>query len=108
MSKHLTPAAAPSRPGQIRYPHSASGSALLSEADWGEVARALGLSVREQQTVRGVFDNRTERALAVDLGIAACTVHTHLERLYRKLGVTTRVQLVLRVMAVLLAMPVKE
>lgn len=74
------------------------GSALLSEAEWAETARALCLSGRELQIVRGVFDNRTEHAIAADCGIADCTVHTHLARLYAKLAVTTRVALVLRVM----------
>jgi DNA-binding CsgD family transcriptional regulator len=58
----------------------------------------LRLSGRELQIVRGVFDNHKETAIAADLGIAARTVNTHMERLYRKLTVTTRVALVLRVM----------
>ena len=74
------------------------GSALLSETAWAEVARTLQLSGRELQIVRGVFDNHKETAIAADLGIAPRTVDTHLERLYRKLTVTTRVALVLRVM----------
>lgn len=78
--------------------HPMGGSALLSEADWAETARTLRLSGRELQIVRGVFDCRTEYALAMDLGIAPRTVDTHLERLYRKLTVNTRVALVLRVM----------
>jgi hypothetical protein len=48
--------------------------------------------------VRGVFDNRTEHAIAADHGIADCTVHTHVDRLYSKLAVSTRVELVLRVL----------
>jgi DNA-binding NarL/FixJ family response regulator len=74
-----------------------AGSALLSEEKWAETARLLRLSGRELEIVRGVFDNRTEHAIAADYGIADCTVHTHLDRLYHKLAVTTRVELVLRV-----------
>ena len=81
--------------------HPPAGSALLSEADWAETARTLRLSGRELQIVRGVFDNQKEITLAIDLGIAPRTVNTHMERLYRKLTVTTRVALVLRVMATL-------
>ena len=84
--------------------HPPLGSALLSEADWSRTARALRLSGRELQIVRGVFDNRTEHAIAAEEGLADCTIHTHLERLYRKLAVTTRVALVLCVVeGVLLA-----
>lgn len=75
-----------------------AGSSLLSEAQWAETARALRFSGRELQIVRGVFDGRTESAIAADLSIAPRTVDTHLERLYRKLTVRTRVGLVLRVM----------
>ena len=37
-------------------------------------------------------------AIALELGISQHTVHTYLSRLYRKLGVTSRVQLVLSVL----------
>ncbi len=89
---------------KVGVPHPPAGSALLSEADWAATARALRLSGRELQIVRGVFNCHKETAIAADLGIARRTVDTHLERLYRKLAVTTRVALVLRVMeGVLLA-----
>jgi DNA-binding CsgD family transcriptional regulator len=77
-----------------------AGSALLAETEWAAAVRALRLSGREFQIVRGVFDCQKESAIAADLAIAPRTVNTHLERLYRKLGVTTRVGLVLRVVRV--------
>jgi len=73
-------------------------SVLLSERAWRLVSRSLGLSVRELQIVRGTFDGRTEAAIGADLGISAHTVHTHVERLHRKLQVPDRVGLVLRIM----------
>lgn len=83
---------------KVVFAHPSAGSALLTEVQWAETARALHLSGRELQIVRGVFDCHKETAIAADLGIARRTVDTHLERLYRKLDVTTRVALVLRVM----------
>src|ERR1035441_6293504 len=80
------------------------GCAMLSEQAWGEVARSLRLSGREVQVVRGVFDDRKEFAIACKLGIALRTVHTHIERLYRKLAVKDRVELVLRVTEEFLAL----
>ncbi len=71
---------------------------MLSDQAWGEIARSLTLSARELQIVRRVFDDRTEFAIAADLGISPHTVHTHIERLHHKLAVTDRVELVLRVM----------
>ncbi len=71
------------------------GSAIFSEPAWHEVARSLGLTSSELQIVRGVFDDRVESAIAADPGISPHRVHTHFERLHRKLGVTTRTGLVL-------------
>jgi DNA-binding CsgD family transcriptional regulator len=84
--------------GMVDALHPLAGSSMLNDEAWAEVARALHLSGREVQTVRGVFDNDKEAAIAANLGIAFGTVHTHMERLFRKLSVTTRVELVLRVM----------
>ena len=70
---------------------------MFSEDAWTEIARSLALSPRELQIVRGIFDDRTEFAIAANLAISPHTVHTHIERLHQKLGVTDRVELVLRV-----------
>lgn len=86
----------PAEGGRRRFP-AATGSALLSAGDWVEAASQLRLSGRELQILRGVFDCRKDTALAADLGIAPRTVATHFERLYRKMKVTNRVALVLRV-----------
>ena len=70
---------------------------LTGEA-WTEIARSLRLSGRECQILLGVFDDKTERTIAANLGISVRTVHAHIERLHRKLGVRTRSHLVQRVM----------
>ena len=54
--------------------------------------------------MRAVFDDRKEHAIAADLGISARTVHTHFDRLRRKLGVGTRTGLMLRVTRQFLAL----
>jgi DNA-binding NarL/FixJ family response regulator len=71
---------------------------MLSDLAWQEIARSLRLSERELQIVRAMFDDCTENAIAANLGVARRTVHTHFERLHRKLAVADRLQLVLRVM----------
>jgi DNA-binding CsgD family transcriptional regulator len=73
------------------------GSAIFSNSVWMELARSLRLTGRELQIVRGVFDDRTEAAIADDLGISAHTVHTHLQRLREKLEVMDRATLILQV-----------
>ena len=76
----------------------APGSRIFNEQEWAKIGRSLKLSGRELQLVRGMFDDRTDFAIADDLGISPHTVHTHCKRSYRKLGVTDRAELILRVM----------
>ena len=70
---------------------------MFSEQAWREIARSLKLSGQELRIVRGMFDDCTEGTIASNLKISPHTVHTHCERLYRKLAVTDRVRLVLRI-----------
>ncbi len=98
------PAPAPAESGAERRrsadDRSASpGRALLTPFEWDSTERTLNLSGREREIAEAVFDDRTESAIARDLGISPHTVHTHVERLYRKLAVASRTQLVLRMMA---------
>ena len=72
------------------YPDSGVGSGLLDAAEWEAVARALRLSGREFEIVRGVFDCQKETAIADGLGIAPRTVNTHLTAIYGKLGLPSR------------------
>jgi len=66
---------------------------------WKVIAKALSISDRELQIIQGVFDDQKEFAIAQELTISVHTVHTHLERLYRKLGVSSRVALVLYILS---------
>lgn len=73
---------------------------LVFPADtWRALARELKLSNRESQILHEVFDDEKESVIAANLGISSHTVHTHLERLYRKLAVSSRVSLVRRIFA---------
>ena len=71
--------------------------AFLPDHTWVALVRSLGLSGREAQIAQLLLaaDDR-EDAIAAALEISPHTVHTHLERLYRKLGVTSRSQVVAR------------
>ena len=71
----------------------ARGSLILSKKEWYALRRDLKLSPRALQLVRGVFDDQTEEAIADDLSISVHTVHTYFTRLYQKLGVCSREQL---------------
>ncbi len=77
----------------------APGSALLSSGVWPNVASLLRLSPRELQVVKGVFQDNKEERIAADLGISSHTVGTYLQRIYAKLRVGSRPQLIVRVVA---------
>lgn len=72
-------------------------SSYLTRAQWNCIAAALPLSRRQLQIVRCIFDGLDEPSMSRQLGIATGTVHTYLDRLYRKLGVKCRCELIVRV-----------
>jgi DNA-binding CsgD family transcriptional regulator len=76
---------------------------FLRTAEWRLIDRELKLSAREHDIVELVLADLKESAMGARLGISPHTVHTHLERLYRKLGVRGRVQLVVRALGTCLA-----
>ena len=75
-----------------------AGSAVFSKEAWKGIAASLRLSRRELQIVQRIFDDRTEPEMSKELGIAPGTVHTHMERLRRKLVASDRAELLMRVM----------
>ena len=72
---------------------------ILPHDAWEVIANTLRISDRELQIIQGIFDDRKEFAIADELKISMHTVHTHVERLYRKLGVSSRVALVLYILS---------
>jgi len=78
-------------------PGAAGGRNVLAEAQWQTLAEKLQLSERQLQIIQRMFDDSSEARIALDLGISEHTVHTHIERLYRKLGVSSRCELLVRV-----------
>jgi DNA-binding CsgD family transcriptional regulator len=84
--------------GGGRHRDQGRSASMFSEKAWKAIGQSLELSSREMEIVRGVFEDRTEFAIASELNISRHTVHTHVERLHHKLHVANRVQLVVRVM----------
>jgi DNA-binding CsgD family transcriptional regulator len=84
------------------------GAAILSEHAWIEIGRALGVTSREVQIIQAVFDNLTQKGIACRFAITEHTAHTHLNRLFKKLNVSTRTELVLRVMEQMIALVLSE
>jgi len=69
--------------------------ALFSDTAWECLTRRLKLSRREVQIAKAVIEDHKEQYIADLLGISEHTVHTHLQRLYRKLEINSRMELVL-------------
>jgi DNA-binding CsgD family transcriptional regulator len=66
---------------------------------WTLLGSALKLSLRELQIVQGVFQDLTSESIAHELGISHHTVNTYFQRLYTKLQVSSRPQLIVLVVA---------
>lgn len=73
--------------------------------EWRSLATCLGLSPRECAIVRAVFDGSSEKHTAERLGLSPHTVHTYLWRIYRKLNVQCREELLVRVFAEFRSLP---
>jgi DNA-binding CsgD family transcriptional regulator len=84
------------------------GASLLSGHAWHEIARTLDIPKRELQIVQSVFDNLHEAEIAKRFKISPHTVHMHLNRLFKKLNVTSRTELVLRIVEQMVALTLSE
>jgi DNA-binding CsgD family transcriptional regulator len=74
---------------------------LLKNDAWVAIASSLRLSVRELQIVTCLIEDGldSDDEIGRVLGMSPHTVHTHLERLYKKIGVASRSHVILRVFA---------
>ena len=63
---------------------------------------SLGLTDREAEILLGITRGKTNKAIAEDLYISPLTVKTHLQRIYRKLGVESRAETLSRALLELL------
>jgi DNA-binding CsgD family transcriptional regulator len=81
----------------------AIGSSLLSGDVWSRLGDSLKLSDRELQIVQGIFEDQKQESIAYNLGISPHSVNTYIQRIYTKLRIGSRPQLILRVMSEYLA-----
>ena len=72
---------------------------FLTELEWEAIVVVLRLSEREGEIISNAMNGASATAIARILGISQHTVHTHLERLHRKLNVTSRPLLIARIFA---------
>ena len=72
---------------------------LFSKEEWASISDSLRLCPRELQVVQGVFTDLTEQQIALRLGISRHTIHSYVIRVYRKLDISSRCELLLAVFA---------
>jgi DNA-binding NarL/FixJ family response regulator len=71
----------------------ASLDSLLADADWANLALTLHLSPREAELTRHLLTGQKLSAAATEMCISLGTAKTYAQRLYRKLGVSSRMHL---------------
>jgi len=76
-----------------------AGQSLFCSAEWNRLSESLDLTRRESEVVLAALDDMSESDIAEKLGISRHTVHAHIERIYAKLGIGSRAQLVARIWA---------
>lgn len=86
-------------PDVVKAASGCGSHTVLSEAEWRSIVGSLDLSKRQFQIAQAIFDGAKEITIAESLGISTHTVHTHIERLYHKLGVGNRCELIIRIFA---------
>ena len=75
-----------------------AAASFVPDDAWAGIVRSLRLSPREAEIVALLLsDDSRDDVIAGRLGISRHTVHTYVERLYRKLGATSRSQVVTRI-----------
>lgn len=76
------------------------GSEMLTEMQWTISAKELRLTPRETEVCQELFQGNTRNAIAEHLKIKPRTVRHHMEAIHRKLAVSNRVGVVLRIIQV--------
>ncbi len=72
-------------------------SSYITDDQWWSIAESLGLTFRQLQVVKCVFDGLDELSVAHRLGVSSHTIHAHLCRVYKKISVKNRCELVVRI-----------
>ncbi len=71
----------------------------MADATWRRVAKELGLSPQQRRIVELLLRAQRDKAIAATLGLSVPTVRTYMGRIFDRVGVADRMELVLRVFA---------
>jgi DNA-binding NarL/FixJ family response regulator len=73
----------------------------LDQLTWRQIIRQMQLPPQHEKIVASVLQDMSDQQIADDMGLAVPTVRTYLGRIYKRAAVRSRMQLVLRIMAML-------
>ena len=72
----------------------------LCEVEWQRVVEVLALSPQQARIVELILRGMRDKQIALALGLRVPTVRTHLSRLFARLHIADRVELILKVFAI--------
>ncbi|MCA9261118.1 MAG: helix-turn-helix transcriptional regulator, partial [Planctomycetales bacterium] len=70
---------------------------VFNEDEFKILTQSLALARRQSQVLEGVLRGMSDKKIAAELGVAPPTVRTHLQKLFRRLQVGDRTELVIEV-----------
>lgn len=70
---------------------------ILSDEEWRRLTESLALSPRQVQIVRCIVAGMSDKRIALDMDMSVATVRTHVSRLFKKLNIENRNELILLV-----------
>lgn len=72
-------------------------SSFLSDRRWRFILSKLGLTERQSEIIPYLLDGNDEEQIGDDLSISSNTVHAHVKKIYCKLGVHNRADLIAKI-----------
>src|ERR1017187_2883504 len=103
MAPTLSPSIKVPEESEVQAARQAPGSALLPCDAWLHLRDSLWLSEREVRVVQGIFNDEENLSMASALAISADLVYRTIQRIYIKLHIGGRAELIVRVMSEYLA-----
>lgn len=71
---------------------------------WAKVVQSLALSPQQARIVEALLRGMRDKQIAHEIGLTTPTVRTYLGRIFRRVGVKDRVELILRVFSIAYAL----
>lgn len=71
----------------------------MDQATWDTIAETLELSPQQKRIVELILQGQQDKEIAATMELTIPTVSTYLKRIFARTGVSSRMQLVLRIFA---------